>query len=253
MTEGELLRQDFTRDVPALSVDDLLRFQLDYPYFQAVRFLYLKKLQHVFPERYVNALHENVIYAGDRKSLFYQLEGARQIWSRLYPETEKENAERPNAFDLIDSYLESHASELSSKEMIYANLPESGAIYRIDTDISTENPAQKENETVAGKSEKSSFDLIDAFLEKSPEEKTIAPASLQPDIPSPQNINEPDEDIPEDEFLTESLAKIYIKQRRYAKALEIIRKLSLKYPEKNIYFADQIRFLEKLIINIKTE
>ena len=143
MTEGELLRQDFTRDVPALSVDDLLRFQLDYPYFQAVRFLYLKKLQHVFPERYVNALHENVIYAGDRKSLFYQLEGARQIWSRLYPETEKENAERPNAFDLIDSYLESHASELSSKEMIYADLPESGAIYRINTEISTENPAQK--------------------------------------------------------------------------------------------------------------
>ena len=54
-------------------------------------------------------------------------------------------------------------------------------------------------------------------------------------------------------FLTESLAKIYIKQRRYSKALEIIKKLSLKYPEKNIYFADQIRFLEKLIINIKTE
>ena len=164
MTEGELLRQDFTRDVPALSVDDLLRFQLDYPYFQAVRFLFQKNLQHDIPERYVNALHENVIYAGDRKSLFYQLEGARQIWSRLYSETEKENAERPNAFDLIDSYLESHASELSSKEMIYADLPESGAIYRIDTEISTENPAQKEYETVAGKSEKSSFDLIDAFL-----------------------------------------------------------------------------------------
>jgi hypothetical protein len=25
----------------------------------------------------------------------------------------------------------------------------------------------------------------------------------------------------------------------------------LKYPEKNVYFADQIRFLEKLIINTK--
>ena len=48
------------------------------------------------------------------------------------------------------------------------------------------------------------------------------------------------EDIPEDEFLTESLAKIYIKQRRYAKALEIIRKLSLKYPEKSVYFASLI-------------
>jgi len=57
----------------------------------------------------------------------------------------------------------------------------------------------------------------------------------------------------DDTFFTESLAKIYIKQRRYEKALQIIKKLSLKYPEKNIYFADQIRFLEKLIINIKTE
>ena len=52
-------------------------------------------------------------------------------------------------------------------------------------------------------------------------------------------------------LFTESLAKIYIRQRKYAKALEIIRKLSLNNPEKNIYFADQIRFLEKLIINIK--
>lgn len=66
----------------------------------------------------------------------------------------------------------------------------------------------------------------------------------------------PDEDnlgntFIDETFLTESLAKIYIKQRKYARALEIIRRLSLKYPEKNIYFADQIRFLEKLIINIK--
>ncbi|MEG1187566.1 MAG: tetratricopeptide repeat protein, partial [Bacteroidales bacterium] len=42
-------------------------------------------------------------------------------------------------------------------------------------------------------------------------------------------------------------------QKKYSKALEIIKKLSLKYPEKNVYFADQIRFLEKIITNIKTE
>jgi len=49
------------------------------------------------------------------------------------------------------------------------------------------------------------------------------------------------------------LAKIYVKQQRYSKALEIIKKLSLKYPKKNAYFADQIRFLEKLIINAKSK
>ena len=43
----------------------------------------------------------------------------------------------------------------------------------------------------------------------------------------------------------------YVKQKRYDRALQIIKSLSLNYPEKNIYFADQIRFLEKLIINNK--
>ncbi len=60
------------------------------------------------------------------------------------------------------------------------------------------------------------------------------------------------EDV-DDSCFTETLAKIYIKQHRYDKALEIIKKLSLNYPKKNAYFADQIRFLEKLIINAKSK
>ena len=52
-------------------------------------------------------------------------------------------------------------------------------------------------------------------------------------------------------YFTETLAKIYIKQGRYSKALEIIQRLNLNYPKKSAYFADQIRFLKKLIINEK--
>ena len=52
----------------------------------------------------------------------------------------------------------------------------------------------------------------------------------------------------DDSTFSESLAKIYIKQGKYSKALEIIRNISLKFPEKSIYFADQIRFLRKLVI-----
>ncbi len=49
--------------------------------------------------------------------------------------------------------------------------------------------------------------------------------------------------------LSESLAKVMIKNGNYSKALEIITELNLKNPKKSIYFADQIRFLKKLIAN----
>ncbi|MFG6397750.1 MAG: hypothetical protein K1V89_10530, partial [Muribaculaceae bacterium] len=49
-------------------------------------------------------------------------------------------------------------------------------------------------------------------------------------------------------LLSESLAKIYIKTRRYERAYEILNRLSLDFPEKNAYFADQLRFLRKLMV-----
>lgn len=54
---------------------------------------------------------------------------------------------------------------------------------------------------------------------------------------------------PEKPVLSESLARAMIKNGNYAKALEIITDLSLNNPKKSIYFADQIRFLKKLILN----
>ena len=89
-------------------------------------------------------------------------------------------------------------------------------------------------------------DLIDHFLQK--EQGRILLNELkdeeQPTVPS---VTE--EEPTEEEYFTETLARIYIKQGRYQKALDIIQRLSSNFPEKNSYFADQIRFLEKLIIN----
>ena len=43
--------------------------------------------------------------------------------------------------------------------------------------------------------------------------------------------------------------KSLVKNKRYSEALQIITSQSLKNPEKSAYFADQIRFLKKLILN----
>lgn len=61
--------------------------------------------------------------------------------------------------------------------------------------------------------------------------------------------DETEKELDDDFFFTQTLANIYIKQKKYNRAYEIIKRLSLNYPEKNIYFADQLSFLEKVIKN----
>ena len=47
-----------------------------------------------------------------------------------------------------------------------------------------------------------------------------------------------------EELITETLAKLYFDQKKYEKALSAYKKLSLKYPEKSIYFASRIKEIE---------
>ena len=95
-------------------------------------------------------------------------------------------------------------------------------------------------------------DLIDSFIAHGSErldKRRLQRAVNEPTPPAP--APKPTEQTADTSFFTETLAHVYIRQKRYAKALEIIRSLSEKHPEKNIYFEDQIRFLEKLIAHSK--
>jgi hypothetical protein len=52
--------------------------------------------------------------------------------------------------------------------------------------------------------------------------------------------------IPQEELMTETLARIYLEQKNYKKAIQSYKILSLKYPEKNGFFADQIKAVKQL-------
>jgi hypothetical protein len=47
-------------------------------------------------------------------------------------------------------------------------------------------------------------------------------------------------------LMTETLARIYLEQNNYAKAIQSYKILSLKYPEKSGFFADQIKAVKEL-------
>jgi len=48
------------------------------------------------------------------------------------------------------------------------------------------------------------------------------------------------------ELVTPTLAKVYLEQGHYEKAISAYKKLILKYPEKNSFFANQIKLIRKL-------
>ena len=93
-------------------------------------------------------------------------------------------------------------------------------------------------------------ELIDTFLEQEQGRIMLSELPQGPEEePTETAGGEGAEEEVEEEYFTETLARIYIKQGHYQKALGIISRLSERYPKKNAYFADQMRFLEKLIIN----
>lgn len=101
-------------------------------------------------------------------------------------------------------------------------------------------------------------DIIDRFISKAENRDDIRIKMERSDSGDEEDMDNMDEDmdgnasekeLDDDIFFTQTLANIYIKQKKYNRAYEIIKRLSLNYPEKNTYFADQLSFLEKLIKN----
>lgn len=85
-----------------------------------------------------------------------------------------------------------------------------------------------------GDSSNQSIGLIEQFLNSDPGViKADKQSSLEGDV-SERSVRE------DDSFITNTLAKIYVKQGLHAKAIYAYERLSLKYPEKSAYFAAQI-------------
>ena len=104
----------------------------------------------------------------------------------------------------------------------------------------------KENSSI----NKRNLDLIDKFIQDKPKlkqgvnsTKTGANNESQKNLASQYSRTS-------EALMTETLAKVYLQQKNFKKALQAYHILSLKYPEKSGFFADQIRAINKQI-NIK--
>ncbi len=91
-------------------------------------------------------------------------------------------------------------------------------------------------------------DLIDSFLEKDKSKKIVFTQKTEQKEEEIKDISL--KSVEEhDDLMTETLANIYIKQKQFLKAIEVLNRLRLKYPKKNIYFARRIDEIKELIDN----
>lgn len=83
------------------------------------------------------------------------------------------------------------------------------------------------------------FKLIDEFIAKNPKINPVRQSSSTHNL-AKEYLIQPEE------LMTETLARIYVEQKNYKKAIQSYKVLSLKYPEKSSFFAIQIKAVEQL-------
>ncbi len=103
-------------------------------------------------------------------------------------------------------------------------------------EMSPEEKAEKEAEEKAKLEEErqKKAEIIDKFIESNPKISPIKPGSNAPAV----QIESSSED--NSYLMTETLARVYLEQKKYTKAIQAYEILILKYPEKITFFADRI-------------
>ena len=206
-----------------------------YPYFQAARALYLKTLKNNESFKYNNELKVTAAYTSDRKVLF------DLITSKEFQKSDKKQEQKvaPKVVNVLpiseESKIDRTLQELSIGKPLTFVESESFSFNQW-LELSSKKIIVREPEKVEEKTYQDS--LIDKFIESSP--KISKPSKTN-------TYNVKASEIRNDtQLMTETLAKVYLEQKKYDSAIKAYKILSLKYPEKSGFFADHVKRIKIL-------
>ena len=236
-----------------------------YPYYQTARLLMLQNLYLLHDPSFDEELRRAAIYISDRKVIFQMVEAAHyQLKSQNANRSEavggKPKSDRTSS--LIDHFLHSIPTEAEEREKEPEEkrkpTPADAAVdyvaYLMETETETEH--EQPSRTIA---------LIDDFIEeggfklhKDKEEEDQESEVMEKKEEKEEKKETAEADSSEAQaasenggIFTETLARIYIKQGKYERAYQIIDRLYKQHPQKSAFYIDQLRFLEKLMLNEK--
>lgn len=196
-----------------------------YPWFQPAHALYTKWLKEKQDSRYNDALPKTASLTTDRQIL---MELTETVWEPVA--YEKPVAEVISKDDEVEKDKDTEPVETTE------TLPDNLSYTEWIKFLRNRQPAAP---TADEKQKK--FALIDKFLAENPRIKPVKSGEI-PDIPEAEKSVQPNKML-----MTETLARLYVKQKKYEKALDAYEVLRLKYPEKSRYFATRIEEIKLLM------
>lgn len=211
------------------------RLRADYPFFTMPAALLLARGGSMLAREEAERLRAFVALNSQDPSMLYRLTGEHgREFADFYGEASAPPP-RPGTNDAIDTFLDRYGTPEDPQETAMLER----LIFHPVADYASQLAAQDDAPPAPSDDSPESLSNMLADIQGVAEEEEEKP---QPETRPAHTI------MPADTTFRESLAKIYVRQHKYDKALEIITALSAKYPEKSCYFADQLRFLRKLMI-----
>ena len=191
-------------------VSFIKEINLEFPYFQTGKAIYLKHLKDNDDIKYERFLSLTAAYSRDREVLYnliYDIDNQNENYSSVKKEIEniftkenKINIDPSNGYNSFVDWLK----------------------------ISNIKPIDRTDEKK----------LVNKFISEKPK------INIKYEEEADSGTN--DDLLIDSEYMTETLAKLYQSQKNYEKAIQAYKILILKFPEKNSYFANQIKKINSL-------
>ena len=212
---------------------EFLSISKEYPYFQLPYYYHAKSLKDQGSDQYEKVLNKLALKTQDRSVLKKSME----------VEFKPNNSNEEN-IPIIEANF--HEIEEKTEEVFSNKTPEKKEINNLKLSF-IEWIKFTEDKTISGEKKvlgdkksplQDKLSIINQFIENDPK--------ISPVKQSENTFNQIKFDDYTDELMTETLAKVLVKQKKYKKAIRAYKILSLKYPEKNVLFATQIEKIKNL-------
>ena len=182
----------------------------EFPYFQISKAIYLKTLKNNDDIKFKKFLSSTAAFSRDRKILFDFIMNGQNQNEKVYF----------NKNEISTVLIENTATKDETIE-------ENSFVEWLK--LSNLKPIDRSNET----------ETIDKFISKKPK--------LKVEVYENESTDDTIDDVSNQaSYMTETLARLYLNQKNFEKAIQSYKILILKFPEKNSYFADQIKKIKSL-------